>query len=406
MAKHEIKIPAVAESITEVDIGEWRVSSGDYVNVDDVLLVMDSDKASMDLTAEVAGVVEVTVAEGETVEVNSIVGTIDTEASAPAGKVKQENTSVEASIPETPPTNRNHTTSASPAAKKLAAEKGIETSEISGSGKSGMVTKQDVLAHKGPVTPKPTQEVSLSMELPKANANFDGPREERKKMSSLRRKIASRLVMAQHTAAILTTFNEIDMTNVMTLRKQYKDAFEKKHDIRLGFMGFFTKAVVEALKAYPSVNSYIDGTDLVQRNFYDISIAVSGKKGLVVPVLRDTDMLSIAEIEKAVKYYALKARDGSLSVEEMTGGGFTISNGGVFGSLLSTPILNPPQTGILGLHKIEERPIAVNGQVEIRPMMYVALSYDHRVIDGQQSVGFLVRVKEIMEEPSRILLEV
>lgn len=401
--KEEIRIPTVAESITEVDISEWQKSDGDIVERDEIIVVIDSDKASLEMAAEHSGKLEVVVPEGETVEPGALIGYIDTSVSAEVSSNEQ------SQAPEAK--SSASSTIASPAAAKLAKEKGVDTDSLSGTGKDGRVTKQDVLAAgsapKSASAPQKQEKASTpSMELPKANTVSSGERETRKKMSSLRRKVASRLVMAQHTAAILTTFNEIDMAPVMELRNKYKEAFEKKHDVRLGFMSFFTKAVVEALKEFPDVNSYIDGNDLVERNYYDISVAVSGKKGLVVPVVRDCDQLSLADIEKSIKYYALKARDNTLAVEDMMGGGFTISNGGVFGSLLSTPILNPPQTGILGLHKIEERPMVVNGEIVIRPMMYVALSYDHRVIDGKQSVGFLVKIKEIMEDPSRILLGV
>ena len=404
--KQEIRIPTVAESITEVDISEWRVENGGMITVDDILVVIDSDKASLEMPAEHSGKVEIVVEEGETVEPGALIGYIDTSVEVEAGSSSEEEA---APAQESAGSASGNNGKASPAAAKLAAETGKDLSSVSGSGKHGMVTKQDVLADKGSSSaakPAAAAPVKAEMEKPVAKKVQEGERETRKKMPSIRRKIASRLVMAQHTAAILTTFNEIDMTNVMALRSQYKDAFEKKHDIRLGFMSFFTKAVTEALKAYPDVNSYIDGQDLVHRNYYDISVAVSGKKGLVVPVIRDADQMSLAEIEKSIKYYALKARDNTLAVEDMQGGSFTISNGGVFGSLLSTPILNPPQVGILGLHKIEERPMAINGEVKIRPMMYVALSYDHRIIDGAQSVGFLVKIKEIMEDPARLLFEV
>ena len=406
--KQEIRIPTVAESITEVDISEWRYANGDVVAKDEILLVIDSDKASLEMAAEHAGKLEILVAEGETVEPGALIGYIDTSVSVDEALVKEALTAEPAAVAG------GNSGKASPAAAKLAKESGLDTSSIAGTGRDGMLTKQDVVAAKAaspapaPVaTSSPTAKVeSTSVLAPRPKAAQSGERETRKKMSSIRRKIASRLVMAQHTAAILTTFNEIDMSAVMELRNKHKDAFEKKHGIRLGFMSFFTKAVVEALKAYPDVNSYIDGQDLIQRNYYDISVAVSGQKGLVVPVLRDADQMSLAEIEQAIKYYAGKARDNTLSVEEMMGGSFTISNGGVFGSLLSTPILNPPQVGILGLHKIEERAVVEKGQVVVRPMMYVALSYDHRIIDGQQSVGFLVKIKEIMEDPARILLEI
>jgi 2-oxoglutarate dehydrogenase E2 component (dihydrolipoamide succinyltransferase) len=409
--KKDIKIPSVGESITEVDISEWRVKSGDYVNRDDILLVLDSDKASLELAAEESGVVEIKTGAGETVPVGAVVGVIDTAAAKSASSAKAEKpvaaqvshavgaTSAAVAEPER----------FSPAARKIAEEKGLSARDVDATGRGGRITKEDVL--RGPssapvVTNGAKAPAAMPMELPKAKIQIGGERETRTKMPSIRRKIASRLVMAQHTAAILTTFNEIDMSAVMKVREQYKEGFEKKHGIKLGFMSFFTKAAVEAMKSYPLVNSYIDGDSIVTRHYYDISVAVSSPKGLVVPVVRDADHLSLADIEKSIKYYGQKAKDGTLSIEEMEGGGFTISNGGVFGSLLSTPILNPPQTGILGLHKIEDRAVVVNGQIVVRPMMYVALSYDHRIIDGAQSVAFLVKIKEMMEDPTRLLLEV
>lgn len=399
--KQEVKIPSIAESITEVDIAEWSVANGAIVNIDDVLCVIDSDKASLEFPSEFAGQIEILIPEGETVEIGTTIAIIDTSVTASANNSDAGSTSNVSS-------EAASSTVMSPAATKMVAESGIDPASIAASGKDGRVTKQDVLAHSSAPSSAPASKpkASTEVEIPVVQKHFTGERETRNKMNSMRRKIASRLVMAQHTAAILTTFNEIDMSHVMKLRSQYKDIFEKKHGTRLGFMSFFTKAVVEALKEYPDVNSYIDDNDLVQRNYYDISVAVAGKKGLVVPVIRDADLLSLADIEKTIKGYAIKAKENKLTIEEMTGGGFTISNGGVFGSLLSTPILNPPQTGILGLHKIQERPVVVDGEIVIRPMMYIALSYDHRIIDGKQSVGFLVKIKEIMEDPARILLDV
>ncbi|MFK8136783.1 MAG: 2-oxoglutarate dehydrogenase complex dihydrolipoyllysine-residue succinyltransferase [Bdellovibrionales bacterium] len=407
--KQEIKIPNVAESITEVDVSEWMVSDGDVVNKDDIIVVLDSDKASLELPSDYAGKLEIVVAEGETVEPGTLIAYVDTSVSADAGSTasSKENDSSTTSSQSAPTGNSGIT---SPAAGKLIQEKGVDASSVSGTGKDGRITKQDVLAHQPAASSSPKIDTTptvdpSSLEVPRPASSHSGERETRKKMPSIRRKIASRLVMAQHTAAILTTFNEIDMSASMNLRTKYKEAFEKKHGVRLGFMSLFTKAVTEAMKDFPDVNSYIDGMDLVKRNYYDISIAVGGPKGLVVPVVRDADLLSLADIEKTIKVFAKKAQANALSIDDMTGGGFTISNGGVFGSLLSTPILNPPQTGILGLHKIEERPVVINGEITIRPMMYVAMSYDHRVIDGKQSVGFLVKIKEIMEDPTRILLE-
>ena len=403
----EVKIPAVAESITEVEIAEWRVKDGDVVKKDQILLVIDSDKASLELAAEASGQISIQAKTGVSIKVGSVVAVIDTskQASAPAATAAAAAPAPTTSSAVVAPVSGLD--NASPAARKHASEAGLDLSNIQATGKDGRHTKADVLqpvAKAAAATP-----AAASVQAPVLSSKSvvsNGEREKREKMPSIRRKIASRLVMAQHTAAILTTFNEIDMSKVMALRSTYKEAFEKKHNARLGFMSFFTKATVEALKAYPMVNSYIDGEDIVSRNYFDISIAVSGKKGLLVPVLRDADTLSLADIEKQIAYFGAKAKEGSLSVEEMTGGGFTISNGGVFGSLLSTPILNPPQTGILGLHKIEDRAVVIKGEIVVRPMMYVALSYDHRIIDGAQSVGFLVKIKEMMEDPSRMLLEV
>lgn len=427
--KIEIKVPAVGESITEATISEWKMKSGETVKRDDVLLVLETDKASVEVVAENAGVLTTKAQEGETVQIGSIIGTIDTEGSPRSDSIQTvTNTSSAAPSPAAPaPAAANgngHRISAgtpssshlSPAVRKIVNEKGIDPASLgSGSGKGGRLTKGDVLevaqtAHAGKMGATLSEKTSTQskldepLPLPQSKAKASGD-VRRVPMSKLRQTIARRLVEAQHTAAILTTFNEIDMTAVMALRAKYKDSFKEKHGVSLGFMGFFVKATVAALKAYPQVNSEIEGTSVLYKDFINMGIAVSTEKGLLVPVIRDADQLSIAEIELAIRHYALKARDGKISLDDLADGTFTISNGGVFGSLMSTPILNPPQSGILGLHKIEDRPMAVNGKIEIRSMMYVALSYDHRIVDGRESVSFLVKIKEGMEDPSRLLLD-
>ncbi|MCB0342797.1 MAG: 2-oxoglutarate dehydrogenase complex dihydrolipoyllysine-residue succinyltransferase [Pseudobdellovibrionaceae bacterium] len=409
-----IKIPAVGESITEATIAEWSKQDGEYVNRDDVLLVLETDKASVEVVAEESGLLKISTPEGETVPIGEVVGQIDTSAAKPAGGTPRAS-----ATPPPPPAGTNGSgngahpdlkASGSPAVQRMAAETGINPQTVTGTGRGGRVTKGDMLTAasapagasvSAPTAPAPSKIPPLPMAQ-----NLGGGTEEivREPMSRLRQTIAKRLVEAQQSAAILTTFNEIDMGPIMDLRNRYKDAFKEKYGVGLGFMGFFVKAVVEALKEYPRVNGYIDGKDIVFHNYYHIGIAVGTEKGLVVPVIRHADRLSVAEIEQSIKHYALKARDGKLTVDDLSGGTFTISNGGVYGSLMSTPILNPPQSGILGMHKIEERPVAVKGQVEVHPMMYVALSYDHRIIDGKESVSFLVRVKECIEDPSRIFL--
>ena len=414
--KAEVKVPAVGESITEATIAEWNKSSGDYVERDEVLLSLETDKASVEVVAENAGVLTIKVEEGETVEIGAVVGEIDTDAKAPAGggdsskdekeeSKQQEQASAKSSDDEKAhPDLQKHL---SPAVGRVVDEKGLDPSQIQGSGRGGRITKEDAM------NAKPQQQSSSSSEKPKQQtelpqASGAGLEETvtRKKMSTLRKTIANRLVQSQQTAAILTTFNEIDMTNLFEMRKKYKDDFKEKYGTSLGFMGVFTKAVAEALKEYPEVNAQIDGDEIIYHNYCHVGIAVGTPKGLVVPVVRHADKLTLAQVEQSIRHYALKARDGKISIDDMSGGTFTISNGGVFGSLMSTPIINPPQTGILGMHKVEDRPMAINGQVVIRPMMYVALSYDHRIIDGEQSVKFLVRVKEYVEDPNRLLLGV
>lgn len=417
--KAEVKVPAVGESITEATIAEWNKSSGDYVERDEVLLSLETDKASVEVVAENAGVLTIKVEEGETVEIGSVVGEIDTDAKAPAGggdsskdekeeSKQQEQASAKSSDDEKAhPDLQKHL---SPAVGRVVDEKGLDPSQIQGSGRGGRITKEDAMNAK----PQQQQQQSSSSsekpkqqtELPQASGAGLEETVTRKKMSTLRKTIANRLVQSQQTAAILTTFNEIDMTNLFEMRKKYKDDFKEKYGTSLGFMGVFTKAVAEALKEYPEVNAQIDGDEIIYHNYCHVGIAVGTPKGLVVPVVRHADKLTLAQVEQSIRHYALKARDGKISIDDMSGGTFTISNGGVFGSLMSTPIINPPQTGILGMHKVEDRPMAINGQVVIRPMMYVALSYDHRIIDGEQSVKFLVRVKEYVEDPNRLLLGV
>ncbi|WP_338731912.1 2-oxoglutarate dehydrogenase complex dihydrolipoyllysine-residue succinyltransferase [Mangrovimonas cancribranchiae] len=392
----EMKVPSPGESITEVEIAEWLVQDGDYVEKDQAIAEVDSDKATLELPAEASGTITLKAEEGDAVAVGEVVCLIDTSAEKPEGgeapakeEKKEEAPKVEEKKAEPAAENKTYATgTASPAAKKILAEKGMEASQVKGTGKDGRVTKNDA------VNAKP------SMGTPTGGNRG----ESRSKLSMLRRKVAERLVSAKNETAMLTTFNEANMTPIFELRKQYKEAFKEKHGVSLGFMSFFTKAVVRALQEYPAVNSMIDGKEMISYDFCDISIAVSGPKGLMVPVIRNAENLTFRGVEAEVKRLALRARDGQITVDEMTGGTFTISNGGVFGSMLSTPIINPPQSGILGMHNIIERPIAVDGNVEIHPMMYLALSYDHRIIDGKESVGFLVSIKEALENPVELLM--
>ncbi len=392
-----MKVPSPGESITEVEIATWLVKDGDYVEKDQAIAEVDSDKATLELPAEASGIITLKAEEGDAVAVGQVVCLIDTSAAKPLGSApaaeapkaeeKKEEVKV-APAPASAPAATYATGSASPAAKKILDEKSIDAASVQGTGKDGRVTKEDALN----ATP--------SMGTPTG-----GPRgTERKKMSMLRRKVAERLVEAKNTTAMLTTFNEVNLTEVNKLRTEFKEAFKAKHNASLGFMSFFTKAVTRALQLFPDVNSMIDGQEQIKFDFADISIAVSGPKGLMVPVVRNAELLSFRGVEAEIKRLATRARDGQITVDEMTGGTFTITNGGVFGSMLSTPIINPPQSGILGMHNIIERPVAVNGQVVIAPMMYIALSYDHRIIDGRESVGFLVAVKEALENPMELLM--
>ena len=392
----EMKVPSPGESITEVEIAEWLVQDGDYVEKDQAIAEVDSDKATLELPAEVSGTITLKAEEGDAVAVGEVVCLIDTSAEKPEGEVSENNVSSqkETEVVEVPKQDVKETTqtyatgTASPAAKKILSEKGIDAVDVKGTGKDGRVTKSDAVNAK-----------------PSMGSSAGGNRSEsRSKLSMLRRKVAERLVSAKNETAMLTTFNEVDMSPIFALRNEYKEEFKSKHGVGLGFMSFFTLAVVRALKLYPAVNSMIDGKEMITYDFCDISVAVSGPKGLMVPVVRNAENLSFRGVESEIKRLAIRARDGKITVDEMTGGTFTISNGGVFGSMLSTPIINPPQSGILGMHNIVERPVAVDGKVEIRPIMYVALSYDHRIIDGKESVGFLVAVKEALENPTELLM--
>ena len=387
-----MKVPSPGESISEVEIAEWLVSDGDFVEKDQTIAEVDSDKATLELPAEESGVISLKAEEGDAVAVGAVVCHIDTSATKPEGQPAAAAVKTAPAPQATTPTPTQSTTyasgTASPAARKIIAEKGLDTNAISGSGRDGRITKEDaVKAVPSMGTAAGDRPTSL------------------KKMSMLRRKVAERLVAAKNETAMLTTFNEVDMAPIFALRAKHKEAFKEKHDVGLGFMSFFTKAVVRALKEFPDVNSMIDGNEQILHDYCDISVAVSGPKGLMVPVVRNAEELSFKEIEAEIKRLAIRARDGQITVDEMTGGTFTISNGGVFGSMLSTPIINPPQSAILGMHNILERPVAVNGKVEIRPMMYVALSYDHRIIDGRESVGFLVAIKEALEDPVALLMD-
>ena len=389
----EMRVPSPGESITEVEIATWLVEDGDYVEKDQAIAEVDSDKATLELPAEASGTITLKAEEGDAVAVGQVVCLIDTSAEKPEGSEPAKKVeTVEAPKPTEQAQQASQTYATgtpSPAANKILAEKGIDASEVKGTGRDGRVTKEDAVN----AVPSMGQEV-----------NVEGRGVTRSKLSMLRRKVAERLVMAKNETAMLTTFNEVDMSPIFALRNEYKEIFKEKHGVSLGFMSFFTLAVVRALKLYPAVNSMIDGKEMISYDFCDISIAVSGPKGLMVPVIRNAENLSFKGVENEVKRLAIRARDGQITVDEMTGGTFTISNGGVFGSMLSTPIINPPQSGILGMHNIVERPVAVNGKVEIRPIMYVALSYDHRIIDGKESVGFLVAVKEALENPTELLM--
>ena len=398
----EIQVPQLGESISEATVARWMKAPGDAVEADEPLVELETDKVTVEVPAPRSGVLEEILAgEGEEVEVGAVLGRMAAGAvaakTAPAPKAKEQ-----------APAPSDASAPLSPAVRKLLADNALSPEAVAGTGKDGRITKADVLGHleaaaaAAPPAPAPVPAAPAPPRPPRP----DHPREERVRMSRLRRRVAERLKDAQNTAAMLTTFNEADMSGVVALRRRYREAFEKRHGVRLGFMSFFVKACIGALKEIPAVNAEIDGGDIIYKNHYDIGVAVGTAQGLVVPVLKDADAMSFAEVEHSIADLGTRARDGKLSMEDLTGGTFTISNGGVYGSLMSAPILNPPQSGILGMHKIEDRPVAVDGKVEIRPMMYLALSYDHRIIDGSESVTFLVRVKEAIENPERLLLDV
>jgi 2-oxoglutarate dehydrogenase E2 component (dihydrolipoamide succinyltransferase) len=418
----EIRVPTLGESVTEATIGRWFKKAGDAVAVDEPLVELETDKVTIEVPAPAAGVLsDIAAKDGETVAVGALLGQIK-EGAQPTGRPEQKSatTAPIAAGPEEvrpkadakPATPSAPQPAASdqpvaPSVRRLASESGVEPAAVPGTGKDGRVTKGDMLAaiERAAAQPTPVSQTAAAVQVRAPSPPDDAAREERVKMTRLRQTIARRLKEAQNTAAMLTTFNEVDMSAVMALRNQYKELFEKRHGARLGFMGFFVRACVQALKEIPAVNAEIDGTDLVYKNYYHIGVAVSTDKGLVVPVVRDADRLSLADVEKAIVDFGRRARDGALKIEELQGGTFSITNGGVFGSMMSTPILNAPQSGILGMHKIQERPVVVGGKVEVRPMMYLALSYDHRIVDGREAVTFLVRVKECLEDPARLVLD-
>jgi 2-oxoglutarate dehydrogenase E2 component (dihydrolipoamide succinyltransferase) len=427
----EIRVPTLGESVTEATIGKWFKQPGEAVAVDEPLVELETDKVTIEVPAPAAGILsEIVAKDGETVAVGGLLGQIKDGAAAaaakPAEKVDKAKPSsaprdepkakaVEARPPETKAAlpaaakleQAPADTPLAPSVRRLSTESGVDAATVPGSGKDGRVTKGDMLAaiERAAAQPTPVAQPAAAVQMRAPSAPDDAAREERVRMTRLRATIARRLKDAQNTAAMLTTFNEVDMSHVMGLRSQYKDLFEKKHGVKLGFMGFFVRACVHALKEVPALNAEIDGTDLIYKNYYHVGVAVGTEKGLVVPVVRDCEAKSLAQIEKEIAGLGRRARDGGLKIEEMQGGTFTITNGGVYGSLMSTPILNAPQSGILGMHKIQDRPVAIGGKIEIRPMMYLALSYDHRIVDGREAVTFLVRVKESLEDPARLVLD-
>ena len=410
----EIKVPEMGESVVEATVGEWLKKEGDTVNLGDVLVELETDKVDVEVGAESSGVLRKIAAQsGDDVQVGDVLGIIEPNGSTTSADDGQETAQPEEATAQAEATNKTEKEPAekiTPVAQRMASEEGVDVTKVKGSGPGGKVTKQDVaklLESAKPISKsaKPAEMQPRKPAAPPTASSKADPREERVKMSRRRRTIAARLVEAQQTAAMLTTFNEIDMSAVMELRKRRQDAFVQRHGVKVGFTSFFVKATVGALKAFPRLNAEIDGDEMVLKSYYDIGIAVGAEEGLVVPVLRNADRMSFAQIEQQTKDFAQKSRNGSLSLEDLRGGTFTITNGGVFGSMLSTPILNPPQVGILGLHNIVERPVAINGEMAIRPIMYVALSYDHRIVDGREAVQFLVRVKELIEDPESLLLE-
>jgi len=405
----DIRVPTLGESVTEATVGKWFKQPGEAVAVDEPVVELETDKVTLEVPAPATGVLsDIAAKTGDTVGVAALLGQIkEGAAAAPAKAAPPAAKPPEAPKPVPAPAAKSADMPLPPSVRKMAAESGIDAAKVAGSGMHGQVTKGDMMAaiERAAAQPTPVAATATAVQMRAPSPTDDAVREERVHMTRLRQTIARRLKDAQNTAAMLTTFNEVDMSAVMGLRHQYKDLFEKKHGVKLGFMGFFVRACIQGLKDIPAVNAEIDGTDIVYKNYYHIGVAVGTEKGLVVPVVRDADQLSLAGIEKTISDLGKRAREGSLTIDEMQGGTFTISNGGVYGSLLSTPILNAPQSGILGMHKIQERPVVVGGKIEARPMMYLALSYDHRIVDGQQAVTFLVRVKENLEDPARIVLD-
>jgi 2-oxoglutarate dehydrogenase E2 component (dihydrolipoamide succinyltransferase) len=417
----EIRVPTLGESVSEATIGRWFKQPGDAVAADEPVVELETDKVTVEVPAPASGVLaEILAKDGETVSPGALLGQIQeggAPAKAAAAPAKAAPAAAKAAPqpatqpkPAAPPPAAPKGAAAemlAPSVRKIAEETGIEVSSVPGTGKDGRVTKGDMIAaiERAAAAPTPVAQPAAAIQVRAPSPADDAAREERVRMTKLRQTIARRLKEAQNTAAMLTTFNEVDMTHVMALRNQYKEVFEKKHGVKLGFMGFFVRASVEALKEIPAVNAEIDGTELIYKNYYHVGVAVGTEKGLVVPVVREADRRSLADIEKTIADFGRRARDGTLKIEEMQGGTFTISNGGIYGSLMSTPILNAPQSGILGMHKIQERPMAVGGEIKLRPMMYLALSYDHRIVDGREAVTFLVRVKEILEDPARLILD-
>jgi 2-oxoglutarate dehydrogenase E2 component (dihydrolipoamide succinyltransferase) len=407
----EIRVPTLGESVTEATIGKWFKKPGEAVAVDEPLVELETDKVTIEVPAPAAGVLEgIAAKDGETVAVGALLGQIKEGAGAPAAAkpaaapAAKPVEAPKAAVPAAPSGDKP----VAPSVRRITSETGIDPATVPGTGKDGRVVKGDMLAaiERAALQPTPVSQPASAISVRAPSPADDAAREERVKMTRLRQTIARRLKDAQNTAAMLTTFNEVDMSTVMALRNQYKDQFEKRHGVKLGFMGFFVRACIAALKDIPAVNAEIDGQDLIYKNYYHVGVAVGTEKGLVVPVVRDADHLSLAEVEKTIANFGKRARDGSLKIEEMQGGTFTISNGGVYGSLMSTPILNAPQSGILGMHKIQERPMVIGGKIEIRPMMYLALSYDHRIVDGREAVTFLVKVKDVLEDPARLMLDV
>ena len=414
----DIRVPTLGESVTEATVGKWFKQPGDAVAVDEPLVELETDKVTLEVPAPAAGVLaDIAVRDGDTVAVGALLGQIKEDAAAakapsatntkptagPTG-APDEKTATTRPIGAGPEQPRLREMPMPPSVRKMAAESGVEPSKVTGTGMHGQVTKADMLSAIERAAAAPTP-VSAPMQMRTPSPADDAAREERVHMTRLRQTIARRLKEAQNTAAMLTTFNEVDMSAVMHMRNEYKELFEKKHGVKLGFMGFFVRACIQALKEIPAVNAEIDGTDIVYKNYYHIGVAVGTDRGLVVPVIRDAEQMSLAQIEKTIADFGRRAREGALKIEEMQGGTFTISNGGVYGSLMSTPILNAPQSGILGMHKIQERPVVIGGKIEPRPMMYLALSYDHRIVDGREAVTFLVRLKEVLEDPARVVLD-